>query len=102
MSIISFNLARKGYYDGSAFHRVVPYGIIQGGDPLLKDAKKPVRCINSAGGYAFFNPTDIAANKKHADYNAVFIESVGHYPMLEKPAEFNQKLREVLKEFAAK
>src|SRR5262249_35890567 len=31
-------LAREGYYDGGAFHRTVAYGIIQGGDPLLKDA----------------------------------------------------------------
>ena len=33
------DLARKGYYDGSAFFRAVANGIIQGGDPLLKDAK---------------------------------------------------------------
>ena len=67
---------------------------------LLKDVKVPVRCINSAGGYAFFTPTDVAANKKYADYDAVLIEDVGHYPMLEKPAEFNAKLREVLKNLA--
>ncbi|HUA58011.1 MAG TPA: peptidylprolyl isomerase [Verrucomicrobiae bacterium] len=33
--------ARQGYYDGSAFFRMVSYGIIQGGDPLLKDPKTP-------------------------------------------------------------
>lgn len=32
-------LAKEGYYDGSGFFRVVLNGIIQGGDPLLKDAK---------------------------------------------------------------
>ena len=69
---------------------------------LLKEAKVPVRCINSAGGFQFFTPTAVDVNKKYADYNAVTIAEVGHYPMLEKPAEFNQKLRDVLKEFAAK
>ncbi len=69
---------------------------------LLKDAKKPVRCINSGGPYPFYTPTEVAINKKYADYSAVLIDGVGHYPMLEKPAEFNQKLRLVLKEFAAK
>lgn len=34
-------LARAGFYDGSAFHRVYSRGLIQGGDPLLKDPKTP-------------------------------------------------------------
>jgi peptidyl-prolyl cis-trans isomerase B (cyclophilin B) len=41
--------ARKGYYDGSAFHRVVSYGMIQGGDPLLKDPKTPRNLWGSGG-----------------------------------------------------
>lgn len=40
---------RQGYYDGSAFHRVVAYGMIQGGDPLLKDPKTP-RNLWGTGG----------------------------------------------------
>jgi pimeloyl-ACP methyl ester carboxylesterase len=69
---------------------------------LLKEAKVPVRCINSGGGYMFFTKTEVPINRKYADYNAVTIDAVGHYPMLEKPDEFNQKLRQVLEEFAAK
>jgi peptidyl-prolyl cis-trans isomerase B (cyclophilin B) len=34
-------LARSGFYDGSAFHRLIQRGIVQGGDPLLKDPKTP-------------------------------------------------------------
>jgi pimeloyl-ACP methyl ester carboxylesterase len=69
---------------------------------LLKGAGVPVRCINSAGGFQFFTPTASAVNKKYADYSAVTIEDVGHYPMLERPSEFNRQLREVLKEFATR
>src|SRR5215472_3294438 len=42
-------LARQGYYDGSAFHRVVAYGIIQGGDPLLKDPSTPRKLWGTGG-----------------------------------------------------
>lgn len=69
---------------------------------LLKEAKVPVRCINSAGGYQFFTPTAVAVNQKYGDYDAVLIEGVGHYPMLERPAEFNEKLRAVVKGIAGK
>ncbi len=69
---------------------------------LLKDAKVPVRCINAAPGYQFAIPTAADVNQKYADFKAVIMEGVGHFPMLERPTEFNEKLREVLKEFAPK
>ena len=41
-------LAADGAYDGTTFHRLVKYGMVQGGDPLTKDPAK--RALYGTGG----------------------------------------------------
>jgi pimeloyl-ACP methyl ester carboxylesterase len=62
----------------------------------VKQLRVPIRCIN---GDLF--RTEIEANRKvYADFDAVVLKHMGHYPMLENPALFNQTLERILKEVA--
>ncbi len=44
-------LAKEGFYDGLAFHRVIPDFVIQGGCPFSKDATSP-RVGTGGPGYS--------------------------------------------------
>ncbi len=47
-------LAREGAYNGTTFHRVIKYGLIQGGDPLTKDPAKSAQY--GTGGLNILRP----------------------------------------------
>jgi pimeloyl-ACP methyl ester carboxylesterase len=66
----------------------------------LAAAGVPVRCINAAPGEAGM-PTAVETNRKYADFDAVLMEGVGHYPQLERPEEFNRLLLAYLAELSA-
>jgi pimeloyl-ACP methyl ester carboxylesterase len=52
----------------------------------------PLRAINGD-----LYPTDIAANRKlKPDFDAVIMAHMGHYPMLERPGEFNRLVAETV------
>lgn len=52
----------------------------------------PLRAINGD-----LYPTDMDGNRKvKADFDAVIMKHMGHYPMLERPEEFNDLLKEVV------
>jgi pimeloyl-ACP methyl ester carboxylesterase len=63
--------------------------------PALEEIRVPVHAINSD-----MRPTNFEANRRHIDrFDATIMKGVGHYPMLEDPARFNELLAKILLEF---
>ena len=63
----------------------------------LAAVKAPLRLINTDRW-----PTDLAAARKHKpDVQLAVMPGLGHFPMLEDPAEFNRLLERALKDLAA-
>jgi len=63
----------------------------------LETSPVPVRAIN---GSIF--PTDVAAVRAHhPGFDAVILEGVGHFPMLERPEELNRQLERIVEEITA-
>ncbi|HET8733214.1 MAG TPA: alpha/beta hydrolase [Anaeromyxobacteraceae bacterium] len=62
----------------------------------MEEAAVPVRAIQS--GPPVSPVTKLGVNRRHGNYDASFMDGVGHYPMLERPAEFNRRLEAAIGE----
>jgi len=63
----------------------------------LAEVRVPVRAINGS-----LVPTHIDVDREYdPDFDATIIPGTGHFPMLERPDEFNRILRVVIEELTA-
>jgi pimeloyl-ACP methyl ester carboxylesterase len=59
---------------------------------FMQAARVPIRCVNAAPFGQLIPATAIEANREFGDFDATLVENVGHYLLLERPDEFNEKL----------
>ncbi len=86
------SLAKKGFYDGTAFHRIISGIMAQGGDPLTKDPSQESSWGTGGPGYtisAEINPRphqlgviSMAPGPKPGTSGSQFILCLGNAPQL--------------------
>jgi pimeloyl-ACP methyl ester carboxylesterase len=63
----------------------------------LRNLGVPIWAIN-----ATLFPTEVETNRKYApSFQVILVEGVGHYPQVERPAEFQEDLRRVLRSLSS-
>lgn len=67
-------LAREGFYDGLAFHRVIPDFVIQGGCPYSKDMNDP-RVGTGGPGYSI--KCELKGNNQYHDKGVLSMAHAG-------------------------
>jgi len=65
---------------------------------LLSSVGVPVRCVYAAPSDSSESRSFVETNGKYADFDAVFVEGVGHFLHLEDPQSVNHHLKIFLKE----
>ena len=86
----------QGTSPGTAHAMFVSLGGYNQADSAQKLAV-PLRAINGD-----LYPTDVeGARKTKPDFRAVIMKHMGHYPMIERPDEFNRHVEEIVREILA-
>lgn len=69
-------LAREGFYDGIAFHRVIPDFVVQGGDPLTRERPLDDPRIGT-GGPGYTIECETAGNPRRHEVGALSMAHAG-------------------------
>jgi peptidyl-prolyl cis-trans isomerase B (cyclophilin B) len=70
-------LVKDGYYDGIIFHRVIPDFVVQGGDPITKEAGGLNNPLVGSGGPGYNIKCETAGNPRRHEDGALSMAHAG-------------------------